>query len=279
MQVPQHFLTLLDFKLKVGFTFFGTFIAWYGLCIVFGIGCAFIIGIILCKKTKNSTDDFLILSAYLIGFGFFGAKLLYILISLKDINWRIAFSSLENFRLFFESGFVFYGGILGGIFGLIFVKKVHKIEISSFYNIITPCIALSHAFGRIGCSFAGCCYGKPTDSDFCFIYTKSFIAPNNVKLIPIQGIEAFFLFVFFILFTFIAIRKIKINSAKLYITLYSILRFTLEFFRGDEYRGKIIGLSTSQIISIFLLLSATLHSLFFQLLINKNRNSDQHSRA
>ena len=94
----------------MGFNLFGTFIPYYGLCIVIGIVCAYILGFLLCKKSNLNTDDFLLIAAYLFAFGFLGAKVLYVLISLRSINFSSLFKSIKSFNLFLNSGFVFYGG-------------------------------------------------------------------------------------------------------------------------------------------------------------------------
>lgn len=236
----------------MGFNFFGAFIPYYGLCIVIGLVCAASLGLFLCHKKNLDVNNFIIICSYLIAFGFLGAKILYIIVSIKLINFKEVFSSFKAFNEFISSGFVFYGGLLGGFVALIFVKKVHSIDIKDYLQILAPSVALAHAFGRIGCSLAGCCYGKVTSSCFCYIYKNSIAAPNNVRLVPVQGIESAFLFIFAILFTILNLKKVKINIFILYVFLYSILRFVLEFFRGDIERGIFMSLSTSQIISAFL---------------------------
>ena len=178
--------------------------------------------------------------------------MLYILVSLKSINFNLVFSSFYNFSSFINSGFVFYGGVIGGIIGLFFINKIHSVNINSYLSVLIPCLSLSHAFGRIGCSFSGCCYGKETNFFLYFIYENNPIAPNGIKLFPVQGIESFFLFLFTILFVYLILSKKNYGLHYLYIILYSILRFILEYFRDDEARGVFLFLSTSQIISIFL---------------------------
>ena len=197
-------------------------------------------------------DDFIIVCAYLLAFGFTGAKLLYIAVSYQNIDFHSVFSSLENFNLFFSSGFVFYGGLIGGFLALFFVKKIHKIQVKEYIKILAPSLALAHAFGRIGCSFAGCCYGKETAGNIFFEYNDSLIAPNGIHLFPVQGIESFSLFCLFFLLVLLLLKNKNTKTHIIYIIFYSIDRFILEFFRGDIQRG-IYGLfSTSQIISLIL---------------------------
>lgn len=243
----------------MGFNLFGTFIPYYGFFITCGIICAFLLGLFLCKKEKINSDDFLIICSYIAAFGIFGAKLLYIIVSFKSIDFTLVFSSMKNFNLFIGSGFVFYGGLLGGLFALYFTKKVHKINVSEYIKIITPCLGLAHCFGRIGCYMAGCCYGKETAGHIYRIYKNSIIAPNHVRLLPVQLFEAVFVFILALIMLVLLWKKIKINLPLVYLSSYSIFRFIIEFFRGDIERGKLGGLSTSQIISLCLLIGIIIY--------------------
>lgn len=238
----------------MGFYIFGTFISYYGLCIVIGLVCAFLIGYYLCKKTNLNTDDFILICAYLISFGFLGAKILYILVSFKTTDFRLVFKSVKTFNYYISSGFVFYGGVIGGLFALFLVKKIHKLDVCEYCKVIVPCLCIAHSFGRIGCSLAGCCHGKITTGRLYFRYSHSIAAPNNVSLFPVQGIEAFLVFLIGLICFIIVLKKIKFNVLYLYIAAYSVIRFILEFFRGDKERGFFLVLSTSQIISILGLL-------------------------
>lgn len=249
----------------MGFYIFSKFIPYYGFFILIGIVFAFILGFTLCKVLKHNTDDFIIVCAYLLTFGIFGAKILFIIVSFKDIDFKWVFANLENFNSFLGSGFIFYGGLIGGLIAFLFIKLIHKIPIYNYIKIITPCLAVAHAFGRIGCSFAGCCYGKKTLSNFYFIYSHSISAPNNVKLLPVQGIESVFLFSMAILFTILVLKKVKLNIPALYIVVYSVFRFIIEFWRGDVARGFLGFFSTSQLISFIFIIS-----IFIDFLIKKS---------
>lgn len=239
----------------MGFKLFGTFIPYYGFFILIGLVCASILGYFLCKKLSLNIDDFIIVFAYLLTFGFAGAKLLYIAVSYRNIDFHAVFSNLENFNLFFSSGFVFYGGLIGGFLALVFVKKIHRIQVNEYIKILAPCLALAHGFGRIGCSFAGCCYGIETDGDIFFEYSDSIIAPNGVHLFPVQAVESLSLFCLCIVLVVLLLRNNKTNTFVVYIIFYSTARFILEFLRGDIERGIFKCLSTSQIISLIFFVS------------------------
>lgn len=243
----------------MGFHFLGILIPYYGLFIVIGIACAFLLGYFLCKKLKANIDDFIILFAYLVAFGFLGAKLLYLIVSFKNIDFHSVFTNMSAFNSIMNSGFVFYGGLVGGLCGLCFVKKIHKIDINLYIKILAPCISLAHAFGRIGCTLAGCCYGKVTTGKFFIEYSESIVAPNGVKLLPIQEIESASLFILSIILVILLLKNHACKTHIIYLEVYSILRFILEFFRGDIERGIFHRFSTSQFISLFLFLSTTIY--------------------
>jgi phosphatidylglycerol:prolipoprotein diacylglycerol transferase len=119
---------------------------------------------------------------------------------------------------------------------------------------------LAHALGRIGCFSYGCCYGRDTGSFIGMLFPPQSPAGSlGVKVIPTQLIESFTLVIIFIVLNFL--KKYKEFEGQIfiyYLMLYAIVRFIIEFFRGDE-RGQILFLSVSQfgsavliVLSIFL---------------------------
>lgn len=105
--------------------------------------------------------------------------------------------------------------------------------------------------GRVGCFCMGCCYGCPTDSSLGVTFHVSPIAPNGVALVPVQLLEAAAEFLLFAVLLALSLRGAP-GRALLggYLAAYGVLRFTLEFFRYDNYRGFLGPLSLSQWISI-----------------------------
>jgi phosphatidylglycerol:prolipoprotein diacylglycerol transferase len=120
---------------------------------------------------------------------------------------------------------------------------------------LVPSVPLAHAFGRLGCFFAGCCYGVP--SAFGLEFNASELAPHGVKLLPVQLIEAgcnLLLFVLLLVLSRFCRRRGLLTGT--YLAAYAVMRFVLEFFRYDAERGVFWGLSTSQWISLLLLPAA-----------------------
>ena len=117
-------------------------------------------------------------------------------------------------------------------------------------------IVLAHAFGRIGCLFAGCCYGKITDMWYGIqMYEHGVLE----KRIPTQLIEAIYLFLLFTLLQYILIKRNNRKTPAIYMIMYGIFRFFIEFLRDDN-RGSLGSsiLSPSQLISIVLVVAGTI---------------------
>jgi len=232
--------------LQIGpFTVYG-----YGLMIAIGVLVAYSVGEYRAKKQGLSPDElFWITVSCLVG-GILGAKLLFYIVEIKAI---IADPSI---LLDVTHGFVVYGGIIGGIGVGYLYCKIKKLEFLKYFDLVMPSIAIAQGFGRVGCMFAGCCYGRETDSWFHVIYQTSDFAPNGVALIPTQLIMALLNFAHFFILAFIIKKLVKEDGqiAGFYLVFYSIGRFFLEYLRNDP-RGSVQLFSTSQFISLFILLA------------------------
>lgn len=157
-----------------------------------------------------------------------------------------------------ESGLVYFGGLLGYLFTLRILccfKGRYWKEISDITAVIIP---LFHVFGRIGCYFAGCCYGIESDSCLSFPYRIVLKNGQWTDRIPIQLIESALEFCLFVVFLYCYQRKKRTGSLcdnallNWYMMLYALIRFILEFWRGDEVRGVFGWISFSQIISVLI---------------------------
>lgn len=193
---------------------------------------------------------------YLIVSGIVGARILFFVNSSKlTLDDPLAF-----FRVW-EGGLVFQGGVLACI--VVTVWYARKINISFFRiaDVFAPALALGHGLGRIGCLFAGCCYGKPAPDSFPFsiifpLHEHGGIAPSGVPLYPTQIFEAVGEFlIFYILLRYRFKKTFEGGVVLLYFILYSILRSTVEVFRGDHVRGFVIEpyLSRGQGISLIMI--------------------------
>lgn len=234
--------------------FFTTPIPSYGFFMALGICLATTLAAIRAKHVGVRWDNIIIIIGTCIGGALFGSKLLYLLASygIKQIWLDI---TNGDFSFISNGGLVFYGGLIGGMaffpLGMLFSGE-WKTSLLSY--IIVPCIPLGHAFGRIGCLFAGCCYGLPY-SGFAALDLSSVGVPYLV--FPIQIVETCSNLLLFAFLIFLSKKNLPgLFLLYIYIICYSIQRFFIEFFRGDLIRGTVLGLSTSQWISVFLLVIA-----------------------
>jgi len=196
-----------------------------------------------------------------------GAKLLYLIVSWPEMGTTFA-ERLQNAVRDFRYGFVFFGGAIVAIIATIVYLKKKKLPIlqtADFYIVALP---LGHAIGRIGCFLAGCCHGKPTDLPWGIIFTDphSLVAPHYLgkPLHPTQLYEVILnLILFFTLQHFY--KKPHKDGAILafYLAGYALIRFFVEFFRGDFRGGFFLGMSPSQLIA---LLAAAIAGVIFYFL-------------
>lgn len=235
---------------------FGKTIAMYGLMILIGIIIGVVIAVVRGKRLNILGDDVLFSSCYA-GIGLIvGAKILYIIIIFPDlINYKEQLlSDPAKILPLLSGGFVFYGGLIGALLGYIIYCTQYQLNLIQMLDLLAPSFPIIHGFGRLGCLFAGCCYGIPYEGPFHIDFKLSHVAPNNLALFPTQPVESILNFLTGIVLLIYARRQRKPGKVLgFYVIYYSIMRFVLEFFRGDIIRGVQHGLSTSQWISILLL--------------------------
>ena len=236
----------------------GVSIPMYSVMIITGLILGNIFAYIVIKKRKLVLEDFIVLEAYGLAFGMLGAKLLYLLININSIEWSRLFEK-DYFIPLMQGGFVFYGGLFGGVVGIFIAKVIHKINAKEYFADLIFCVPLVHGFGRVGCYFAGCCYGVPYNGYMSVRYHNIPYSLCDINLFPIQLVEAIGLFILALVFYIIINRKqSSMKYVYLYFFSYSILRFIIEIFRYDAQRGKIGIFSTSQWISIAIIIIMSL---------------------
>ena len=245
-----------------GFYIFDTiFVGSYGIAAVIGLFTAAPLAIWQYKKRGGSDID-MILTLLVAAAGLFvGMHLLYGITNIP--YWGILFKA-EDFMDFINrfgavfSGSVFYGGLLGAMLaGGIYIKK-NKLPVGLMTDCVAPFAALFHCFGRIGCFLSGCCYG--VEHEHGIVFENAIVEQaNGVPRLPVQLYEAAFeLALFAVLLVLLHKGTLSGKLFPLYLVAYSVGRFILEFWRGDDYRGFLFGLSTSQLISIGVFIGAAL---------------------
>lgn len=251
---------------------FGVKVSSYGLCMLIGIVIVTLLSIRDAKKKDIIFEDILIVVAFIVAFFVVGAWTLYTIVtfSFYDI---IDYIRRGDFSFINNGGLVFYGGLFSGIIGALIGIKICKLPLYETEEIFVPYISLGHAIGRVGCFLAGCCAGIEYQGIFAIHYKNSLIGLSSGKgYFPTQLLEA-------VLNVFISLSLLKSRKSKrktcdllfLYLLEYSVMRFFVEFLRGDNVRGIYFNLSTSQWISMFLFLISALYLLIGFLEANKEK--------
>lgn len=244
-------------------------ISVYGIFMFLAILTVFLFSFKRIKKHNVCIDDMLIIAAFSLLFGLTFANLLYVLVS-YPISEIAEYVISGKFELL--GGLVYYGGLIGGIFGAILGTKVAKTQTSIIERNVVPLLPVGHAIGRVGCLMAGCCNGIKYDGVFAVHYPNSVtgLSPHQ-GYFPIQIVEALFnILIAIFLIVYSKKERPKYNILFLYLLLYSVVRFSLEFFRGDLARGIYLNISLSQWVSIILFLVSTIYFSYNYL---KNKSS------
>jgi phosphatidylglycerol:prolipoprotein diacylglycerol transferase len=191
------------------------------------------------------------LGIYLIIAALVGAKLMLVVVDFEYFR-----NQPRELLSLVRAGGVFYGGLLAALGVAIVLVRRYQLRLWTTADIFAPGIALGHVIGRLGCLFAGCCFGRPTDVPWAITFTNPLAASNvgtplGVPLHPTQlydaGAELLIMIV--LLATERRGRPFEGRTFWLYMLLYGISRFIVEIYRGDE-RGMIMGVSTSQFVSL-----------------------------
>jgi len=222
------------------------------------LAAAYLLGLRLAmaRATGRGLDPtrMLDLGIYIIISALVGAKALLLV-----VEWDHFTSSPAELLSLARSGGVFYGGLILAVAVAFWYIRRHRLPFWQTCDVFAPGIALGHAVGRLGCLAAGCCYGRPTSVPWAVTFHDPAAAANvgtplGVPLHPTQLYEsgAEFLILGLLLATERKGRAFAGRTFWLYMLLYGISRFVIEFYRGDP-RGQVFGgLSTSQFISVVL---------------------------
>ena len=266
-------------------------IALYGVMIAVGMIIAVFLVLRLARRVGIKDEAVIDIVFYSVIAGMIGARILYIIVNFED------FMNHPLFYIFNRQGFVLWGAILGASPVVYYMVKKKGLALNISLDLAAVGLILAQAFGRIGCFFSGCCFGKVTNSFLGIRFPRIFY-PNidvskmneteilnlitrdkisfegsppfqshydagwihltdihSLPVYPTQLFEAFADFIVFGILLYVYLRKKKFDGQvfALYLLLYSVARFIIEFFRGDIERGVYFNfLSISQIICVFI---------------------------
>ena len=223
----------------------------------FSILVGTIAALILCYYAKRFTnldwnDEILDGVIWAVIGGFIGMKVLYWIVTPEAVTTVLKNPTWKGVWELLTAGMVFYGGLIGGILGLILLAHKKHRSFFTFSDLIVPCFCVAHAGGRIGCLLVGCCYGV-ADGQAClnghltYHGALSVTYLNGVRRLPVPLMESMFLLLLAgVLLVILKNNRHRGTVTAWYLILYAIWRFVIEFFRGDEARGIYGIFSTSQ---------------------------------
>ena len=238
----------------------------YNILSGIGFAAALIVCALLAYKRKALDFSFAALCVVAAVGLFLGAHLMYFIVGLPDFISYVKTGAVFNMTSFidavlnYSNGLVFYGGLLGALLALFIALKRTKATLNMRENLnnFVVVFPLFHAFGRIGCTLNGCCYGIEYHGIFALTYTQEAIRGSvnadiaDFPRFPVQPLEAALEFILFGVLLFIYLKyKDKYSLTCIYLLSYSVIRFFDEFLRGDSVRGIWGPFSTSQWISLF----------------------------
>jgi phosphatidylglycerol:prolipoprotein diacylglycerol transferase len=218
----------------------------YGFLIAVGFLTAIFFILQKCKKKQIDTQLIVDLGICLLLSGIIGARLLHVL-----SNFSFYSAHPVEIIMLPHGGLAYQGGLVGAVIcGWFFLRK-RNIDFLDIADLFIPYLALAQAIGRIGCFFNGCCYGRFTQSVFGikFPHLPAAVYPTQI----------YYSFCWMLVFIFLNIRYEKRNFKGeifcLYFLCYGLIRFMIDFLRGDLNRIS-IGLSLTQIISLLFVVFA-----------------------
>lgn len=231
------------------FNYIPPYLLFTGLSFLFSC-----IVLMICMFKDNLINNHLPKYVIIILGAVYGGAILFSVVSLV-IDDVVNNGALNAIKIMFSGkyGLVYYGGLAGIVITtFVFVNK--KLISYKIYNILAFVIPLFHSISRLGCYFAGCCYGVQSN----ILYELPHFSNGEFSgdyCVPVQIYESIFEFLLAIIIFIIYIRNTsKYNLLKVYLIFYSIFRILVEFLRGDIKRGVYFGVSFSQYISILIII-------------------------
>lgn len=163
-------------------------------------------------------------------------------------DWDYYRDHLTEILNVWQGGMAIQGGvILGAVVGIIYTKR-HGIDSWAMADIVAPAVILGQALGRCANLLNGDAFGAPTGGDFGILYPSTTLAYRTYGSQPLWPAEIWEgqldMAIFALLLMYRTTSHAKGQAFSLYVILYSVARFFLEYFRGD-YAEPVLGLFTS----------------------------------
>ena len=239
----------------VALEIFSLEIRWYSLAYIFGIRLGWILAkqlFIQDIEVKNKFDDYL---TYLIIGIILGGRLGYIII--YNLSFYIN-NPLDIFKIW-QGGMSFHGGLIGVIFASIFFAKKNNQNPFLYLDIVALVAPVGLFFGRIANFINSELYGTITNVPWAVTFVQIDNCPRHPSQLYVALLEGLFLFLLLIYFRNKFSNKPGVISG-LFLIIYSIFRFIVEFYRSpDEQLGYIfLNLTMGQVVSLIFILSGVI---------------------
>lgn len=252
-----------------GFSLFGLEIKFYGVIIAIGM----LIGIIIAShntKYRNlKTDDIYILALMVLPLSVIGARVYYCIFDAKSFS----FAEFFDIR---SGGMAILGGVLGGALGVVLYCLIFKKNFFEVADVAAVSLVLGQGIGRIGCFFAGCCYGiKVTDPGLMWYPLSTQI--NGEWHLATFFYESFFDFVIFGVLQYLISKKNlqKGTIMSIYLMSYGLVRCILEQFRDNAECLMLGPVRVSQLLSLIMILTGIILLVSFKLIPKWKQSKEQ----
>lgn len=258
------------------------FLNMYGLCIGIGVLVCLLFLRFACKRLNipSKFEDFVEYNAIIsVGVGVLSGMVFQ-----SFYDWIDALKNNPDAKFVFSfNGITFIGGLIGGVVTFLLIyflfgRKRFGAYLIRLLPIAACCILVAHAFGRLGCLFAGCCYGAPTDSFIGIVYPEGSIPATiypgengSLPLWPVPIFESLFLFITFGVCAYLTVKKKYKYSMNIYLIAYGVFRFFIEYIRGDDDAvGELLfNIRPSQFWSLVMILLGIAMYFIFPYIIKK----------
>lgn len=253
--------------LLISLSIFGVNISWYGVLFGLGFLVALALAPQLCKERDIDSEIPYTIIWFIFPLSILGARLYY-------LAFNGGIDSFNQILTFWQGGLAIYGGIIGGLLGLIICCLIKKINIIKMCDVAAPLLALGQAFGRIGCIFGDCCYGVEVTNKALRWFPIAIEVHGNYHYAT-NFYEAVLNFALFFGLT-ILLRKVKFTGITTfaYLVAYGLVRFVLETFRAQEQTLFVGGYPVSKLVSIVCIMIGVVGICTLLFVNNKKKSSD-----
>ena len=245
----------------------------YGLILSLSIILATGVAYFLAKQDGRWHNHIVDIGIYSGIAGIVGARLWDVFL----FDWAYYSHHLSEIFYVWQGGMAIQGGIVFGVGAGIIYARRHKIDILALADIVAPAIILGQAIGRCANLLNGDAFGAPTGGNFGIIYPETTLAYHTYGAQPLWPAEVWEgqidFVIFALLLIFRAFPHAKGQAFSLYIMLYSLARFGLEFLRGDYATPVFLSFTSAQTTSLVAFILALIFFIYCQITYSRQKKT------